>query len=196
VARTREYAKKLLLSDEALDEVGNQLSRNFIGKTLDEPVDQDWLVATLKSSDQKRARQIFNACLLPEHDSDATFQPHRYGRSGDDYQIDHLIPASALEPHKPGGPEGQLLMNFAPIRRTTNIKQLNIACSHKLAEGGVYQMECLNNENAHPYLRWLFETQGSEGSRLDVQDLLQTAVEGSLSAPRIDWISDRLLIRL
>jgi len=196
VARTREYAKRLLLLDETLEETATQLSRNFIGKTLADPVDRDWLLATLKAADQKRARQIFNACLLPENGTGSAFHPHRYGGKAEDYQIDHMIPASVLEPHQPGGPEGQLLMNFAPIRKTTNVKQLNIQCSHKLAEGGVYQMECMNNEDTHPYLRWLVESQGTEGSRLDVQELLQTAATPYLAAPRIEWIADRLITRL
>lgn len=196
VARTREYARKLLLLDESLEEVGNQISRNFIGKGLNESVDRDWLVATLKSADQKRARQIFNSCLLPEHNTDGSFQPHRYGRSAEDYQIDHMIPASVLEPHQAGGPEGQLLMNFSPIRKTTNVKQLNISCSHKLAVGGVYQMECINNENTHPYLRWLVENQGRIGSQLDLQELLQTAATPTLAADRIDWLAERVMTRL
>jgi hypothetical protein len=196
VARTREYAKRLLLADEKLGEVADRLSRNFIGKPLEERVDRDWLVATLKSADSKRARQIFNACLLPEHNTGSSFHPHRFGRNAEDYQIDHMIPASILEPHQAGGPEGQLLMNFAPIRKTTNVKQLNIACSHKLAEGGVYQMECINNSDTHPYLRWLLENQGPEGSLLDVQELLQTAASPNLAAQRIEWIADRLLSRI
>jgi len=196
VARTRDYARKLLLTDETLQDVSSQLSRHFIGKGLDEVVDRDWLVATLKASDQKRARQIFNACLLPELDSGTSFQPHRYGRNAEDYQIDHMIPASVLEPHQAGGSEGQLLMNFSPIRKTTNVKQLNISCSHKLAVGGVYQMECINNENTHPYLRWLVENQGIIGSQLDLQELLQTAATPTIAADRIDWLAERVMTRL
>lgn len=196
VARTREYAKRLLLKDEPLEETANQLSRNFIGKVLTEQVDRDWLVATLKAADKNRARQIFNACLLPEHGTSSAFHPHRYGGSAEHYQIDHMIPSSVLESRKPGGPEGQLLMNFAPIRKTTNVRQLNIQCSHKLAEGGVYQMECENNENTHPYLKWLVESQMSGGSRLDDQELLQTAATPSIAMARIEWIADRLITRL
>jgi hypothetical protein len=196
VARTREYAKRLLLTDSTLTEIGDQLSRNFLGKGLAEQVDRDWLVATLKFGDQKRARQIFNACVLPERDTEAAFHPHRYGRTSDDYQIDHMIPASILEAHLPGGPEGQLLMNFAPIRKTTNVKQLNIQCSQKLAHGGVYQIECVNNEDTHPYLRWLVETQGGHGSQLDLQELLQPAAKPPIAAERIEWLADRLVGRL
>jgi hypothetical protein len=196
VARTRDYAKRLLFTDATLPDVGDQLSRNFLGKGLVEQVDRDWLVATLKFGDQKRARQIFNACLLPERDTGTAFHPHRYGRDSDDYQIDHMIPASVLDPHLPGGPEGQLLMNFAPIRKTTNVKQLNIQSSQKLAHGGVYQIECVNNEDTHPYLRWLVDTQGKHGSQLDLQELLQPAAKPAIAAERIEWLADRLLGRL
>jgi hypothetical protein len=181
-----------------LEEVADQLSLNFIGKRLNETVDRDWLVAALKTADQRRARQVFNACLLPERDGDSSFQPHRYGRSSDDYQVDHMIPSSVIDANLPGGPEGQLLMNFVPIRKTTNVKQLNIPLSHKLDNGGVYQMECMQNDNTHPFLRWIVETQGGQqfGAQLDDQELLQTAAAGSLSHARIEWLADRLLSRL
>jgi len=196
VARTRDYAKRLLLSDETLEETANQLSRYFIGKSLAESVDKDWLVATLKEADQKRARQIFNACLLPGKGTGSAFNPHRYGRRAEDYQIDHMIPDSVLEQHQAGGPEGHRLMNFAPIRKTTNVKQLNIQCSQKLAEGGIYQMECLSNSDTHPYLKWLVESQRLEGSRLDNQELLQTAATHNVAAARIEWIANYLADRL
>lgn len=196
IARTRESAKRLLLTDVTLSEVGDQLSMNFLGKRLDEPVDRDWLSAALKGGDSKRARQFFNACLLPEHRQGTMFHPHRYGSSSEKYQIDHMIPASALEKHQPGGPEGNLMMNFAPLRKTTNVKQLNISCSHKLAAGGVYQNECVNNEDTHPYLRWLVETQGAYASQLDLQELLQPAAKPAIAAERIDWLADRLIGRL
>jgi len=196
VARTREYAKNLILTDETLQSFANKISKTFINKLASEPVDRDWLVAMLKAADKKRARQIFNACLLPEHGTSSIFNPHRYGASAKNYQIDHMIPASVLELHQPGGIEGNLLMNFAPIRKTTNVRQLNISCNHKLAEGGVYQMECINNSDTHPYLRWLVETQGTEGNKLDMQELLQTAAMDNLARPRIEWIANRLINRL
>jgi len=196
VARTREYAKSLILLDETLQNFANRLSKSFVNKLASESVDRDWLVAMLKAADNKRARQIFNACLLPEHGTSSAFNPHRYGASAKNYQIDHMIPASVLELHQPGGIEGNLLMNFAPIRKTTNVSQRNIMCSHKLSEGGVYQMECINYADAHPYLRWLVETQGNEGNRLDLQELLQTAALNNLAAPRIEWIANRLANRL
>lgn len=196
VGRTREYAKRLLLTEISLSDAGDQLSRNFLGKSLAERVDRDWLTASLKAGDQRRARQFFNACLLPVHRTGTAFHPHRYGSSSDDYQIDHMIPNSVLEPHLPGGSEGQLMMNFAPIRKTTNVAQLNIQCAHKLAHGGVYQIECINNPESHPYLRWLVDNQGLLGSHLDKQELLQTAATPALAAQRIDWLADRLLDRL
>jgi len=196
VARTRDFARRLLLTEDELSDVADQISKHFLGKALDEQVDRDWLVAALKQSDKKRSRLVFNACLLPDHGEDRPFRPHRYGRAADDYQIDHLIPASVLKKLQPGGAEGDLLMNFAPIRRSTNVRQLNIQCSHKLGAGGVYEMECANNADSHPYVRWLIDNQREYGSQLDLQSLLQTAARPDLAMQRINWITDRLLNRL
>lgn len=196
VARTRKYALDMLLTDQPMADIADSLSRNFLGKGLAETVDRDWLVASLKGADKKRARLVFNACLLPEHGNTGPFTPHRYGRNAEDHQIDHLIPASVLRPHQPGGPEGDLLMNFAPIRRTTNVRQLNIQCSHKLAPGGVYAIECANDPDTHPYVHWLVAKQGALTNRLDDQALLQTAATPDLAAQRIDWLANRLLTRL
>lgn len=196
VARTREFAKRLLIQGENLGDWADALSRNFIGKGLNERVDRDWLVASLKASDIKRARRIFNACLLPDESGETAFHPHRYGRNADEYQVDHMIPASVLRKHQPGGPEGNLLMNFAPIRKTTNIRQLNIQCSQKLANRGVYEIETEENPDTHPYLRWLVQTQRNYSNRLDDQALLQTASEPPLAAARITWLAEQLIGRL
>lgn len=196
VARTRVFAKRLLLEEEELADWADALSRHFLGKGLGENVDRDWLVASLKSTDIKRARRVFNACLLPEHGAAPQFQPHRYGRAAEDYQIDHMIPASVLREHQPGGPEGDLLMNFAPIRRTTNIRQLNIQCSQKLTQEGVYENEIKQNPESHPYLYWLVQNQRHYSNRLDDQALLQTASEPPLASARIEWIAERLMVRL
>jgi hypothetical protein len=199
VGKTGEYARRLLLSNVTLSDVADGLSRGFLnGKALADLVDRDWLVAALKSSDQKRSRIVFNACLLPEHGTGTTFSPHRYGKSTNDYQIDHLIPASVIKSnlHQPGGAEGQLLMNFAPISRTTNVRQLNICCAVKLSPGGVYANEVATRPDSHPFVQWLVNNQGSYASHLDNQELLQTAARPPIAQERIDWIAERLLNRL
>lgn len=199
VGKTGEYARRLLLSNVTLRDIADALSRGFLnGKPLADQVDRDWLVAALKSSDQKRSRLVFNACLLPEHGAVTTFSPHRYGKSTNDYQIDHLIPASVIKTnlHQPGGAEGQLLMNFAPISRTTNVRQLNICCAVKLSPGGVYANEVATRSDSHPYVQWLVANQGNYASHLDNQELLQTAAQPPIAQERIDWIAERLLKRL
>lgn len=199
VGKTAEYARRLLLSNLSLSDVANILSLSFLsGKALADQVDRDWLVAALKSSDQKRSRLVFNACLLPELGAGTAFSPHRYGKSASDYQIDHLIPASVIKTnlHQPGGAEGQLLMNFAPISRTTNVRQLNICCAVKLSPGGVYANEVAARPDSHPYVEWLVANQGNYTNQLDNQMLLQTAARPPIAQERIDWIAGRLLTRL
>lgn len=198
VGKTREYAKRLLVSDITPSETGSALSTAYLGKSLDEPVDDDWLKATLKETEKKHAPRVFNACLLPEWTAGDVqeFIPHQYGSTAQHYQVDHLIPNSVLKKHEPGGVEGQLLMNFAPVSKPTNVKQLNIPCSHKLAEGGVFANEVTNNPDAHPYLEWLVNQQGPYGSRLDLQVNLQTADPQGIGQERIEWIAERLKTRL
>lgn len=192
VARTREFARKLLLSDGSIEAVADDLSLNFLGRRLADPVDRDRLVASLKRADGRRARQVFNACLLPERDVEGAFSPLRFGKKSEHYQIDHLMPQSVVDENLPGGPEGELIMNFAPIRRTTNVAQLNIQCSAKLAAGGIYSMEA----GAHPYVPWLVAEQGQRGSQLDRQELLQPLANPPIGDQRIQWLADRLMQRL
>lgn len=197
VARTRAYAERLLYEDVDLPTIASELSNNYLNRPLEQTVDRDWLVAMLKQADQKRSRQVFNACRLPEHGNISPFNPDTYGRKGaDSYQIDHLLPDSAIEENQPGEPEAQLLMNFAPIRRTVNNKQTNLACSAKLAEGGSFANEVINNDKVHPYIRWLVEAQAQHGSFLDQQRLLQPNSDPPIADERITWIADYLLGRL
>ncbi len=198
VGRTREYAKRLLTTETTPSETGEALSIAYLGKSLQEPVDSDWLRANLKETEKLHAPRVFNACLLPEWSASSLekFTPHEYGSTAQHYQVDHLIPNSVLKKHEPGGPEGQMLMNFAPVSKPTNVKQLNIPCSHKLAEGGVFANEVINNPMAHPYLYWLVEQQGKYGSRLDLQVNLQTADPRGIGQERIEWIAERLKNRL
>ena len=194
VARTREFARRLLLSSDSIETVANALSVQFHQRPLSQPVDRDRLVASLKKADMKRARQIFNACLLPIRGSSDGFQPLRFGKKSQHYQIDHLIPQSVVREsaHLPGGPEGELLFNFAPIRKTTNVSALNIQCSAKLATGGVYASE----QGAHPYVEWLVAAQGQFWNQIDRLELLQSLATPPIGDQRIQWLADRLLERL
>ena len=83
-------------------------------------------------------------------------------------------------------------MNFAPIRKTTNVAQLNIQCSAKLSAGGIFSAE----QNAHPYVEWLVAAQGQYWNQLDRQELLQALATPPIGDQRIQWLADRLLERL
>ena len=197
VARTRSFVEKLLYSDIDLQQTADDLSRHYIQRKLEQPADRDWLVATLKQTDQKRSMRVFNACRLPVHGESGQFVPDNYGRKGkDDYQIDHLIPDSVVEQNLPGGPETQLIMNFAPVRRPVNNKQSNITCSTKLSSGGSFANEIKSNPSTHPFVVWLVDEQGKHGSYLDRQDLLQPNSDPPIANERIQWLADRLLTRL
>jgi len=196
VARTRSFVERLLHQSLTLVDVASELSNHFLGRDLGTPVDRDWLVAMLKQADQKRARQVFNACLLPSSGSVSPFNPHRYGTRTQHYQIDHLIPESALVENQPGEPEGRLLMNFAPIRRSANNRQTNLACSQKCAPGGSLSAEVANDSQVHPFVVWLVTDQAQYTNRLDQQRLLQPNSDPPIGDQRIQWLANCLIERL
>ena len=119
----------------------------------------------------------------------------QFGARANHCQIDHLIPQSILNPDLPGGAEGELLTNFAPILTKTNVKQLNVQCSHKLSEVGPYAVE-VQTGAAHPFGVWLTAQQGRLSSELDDQERLQIVYGGLVGAPRLKWIAERLAQRL
>lgn len=195
IGRTREFAERLLHEDVSLNEIADQISRRFLGHDLSQNVDRAWLVATLKKTDQNRAARVFNACLLPAQPGEV-FEPMFFGKRAKTYQIDHLIAKSALEKNQPGEPEGKLLMNFAPIRRTANNSQSNLTCLAKLGPGGSYPGECDNDPDVHPFVRWLVDDQARHQSYLDDQAYLLPNANPAIGDERIGWIADRLIGRL
>jgi hypothetical protein len=195
IGRTRVYGEKLLrFPNYSLQDAGNELSRDCFGHDLATPVDRDWAIAALKRADQKRAQRVFNACLLPHPTSrGGAFDPLAFGKGASSYQIDHLIPDSAIVGNQPGEPEAQSIANFAPLRRTANNRQTNLACSQKLNTGGSYSNECLMDPTVHPYVKWLVANQAPFGSQLDIQALLQSGTTPPIAQQRIEWIADRLV---
>jgi hypothetical protein len=196
VARTRGFAERLLHENISLPTVADELSIHFLGRGLDLQVDRDWLVSTLKQADKRRARQVFNACFLAEMDTLGSFAPQLFGKSDHLYQIDHMIPESVIQSNLPGGSESRLLTNFAPIRRPTNIRQLNVPCHQKLGPGGTYAAECQNDPLVHPYVEWLVANQGDFWNQLDMQELLQALASPGIGDQRIQWLADWLIKRL
>jgi hypothetical protein len=107
-----------------------------------------------------------------------------------------MIPESALKKNCPGENEGRRIMNFAPVRRSANNQQSNLQCSSKLSTAGSYQSEIVNDQNHHPYIDWLIQTQNQYASFLDRQDLLMTNSNPPIGNERIEWLTDRLITRL
>lgn len=199
IGRTRPFSEKLLHTADSLFQVADAVADYATGVSLSSKVDQAWLTAALKITDQKRAARVFNACLLPLATSPGSaFDPHSFGRKVDNYQVDHMIPESFIDsnPNTPGEPEARTLCNFAPVRRSANVAQSYLNCAAKLAVGGTYANEIVNDPRVHPYVEWLVHTQAKHGSYLDQMERLQPNATPPIAEERINWLSDRLLQRL
>lgn len=197
IGRTRSFAENLIrIKTPDLIAAANAISQSFLGHDLATAVDSDWLSASLRKGDARRSMRVFNACFLPAHGQPLSFAPQNYGPKAQDYQIDHLIPKSALMKNQPGEADVNMLPNFAPIRRTANNRQSNIACSSKLVTGGNFEAEVATDPDVHPYVRWLVTNQARYGNQLDRQELLLPNATPSWSQERINWLSDHLLTRL
>jgi hypothetical protein len=97
------------------------------------------LKANLASADSKKARRIFNACLLPERAKRGdTFFPKMFGRKSKEWQVDHLIPQKLLTKNQSGYQQGIRLQNFAPLPVNYNRTASNTPASEKLKLGGIY----------------------------------------------------------
>lgn len=199
IGRTGPFSEKLLHDSVALIQVADEIAIFSTKNGLSSVVDQAWLNSALKATDQTRAPRVFNACLLPvAANPGSAFDPYKYGKKGNEYQIDHMIPAStiAANANAPGEPEARTLRNFAPVRRSTNVAQSNLTCAGKLAAGGTYANEVMNDPKVHPYVRWLVNNQATLGSYLDRMDLLQPLATPPIAEDRINWLAGCLLPRL
>ena len=109
-----------------------------------------------------------------------------------------MIPESFIDANsnEPGEPEARTLRNFAPVRRSANVAQSNLSCAGKLASGGTYANECINDPYVHPYITWLTSTQARYGAFLDQMERLQPLSNPAIAEERINWLVARLLPRL
>ncbi len=199
IGRTRPFSERLLHNSVTLLQIADEISINATGKALSSMVDQAWLAASLKTTDQSRAARVFNACLLPQATTPGgVFDPHTYGRKGNVYQVDHMIPESFIDtnPNEPGEPEARTLRNFVPVRRSANVAQSNLTCAGKLATGGPYSNEVMNDPRVHPYVQWLVNNQAKHGAFLDRMELLQPLANPPIAEDRINWLVGCLLQRL
>ena len=197
IGRTRMFSERLLREAISLHDIANEVSVFAVGHDLSSPIDNAWLTATLKITDQNRAPRVFNACLLPATTAPgALFEPHQYGKKATTYQVDHLIAESVIQANQPGEPEARTLINFAPLRRPANNAQGNLSCAAKLAAGGAYANECINDPNVHPYVEWLVADQAQFGAFLDQQERLQPNSTPPFAEHRITWLATQLLGRL
>jgi hypothetical protein len=197
IGRTRIFSERLLREQISLHDIANEISVFAVDHDLSTPIDPAWLAAMLKTADQNRAPRIFNACLLPKTTAPgALFDQHTYGKKANAYQVDHMIAESVIQPNQPGEPEARTLINFAPIRRPANNAQGNLSCAAKLAAGGSYANEVINDPNVHPYVGWLVGQQAQYGAFLDQQERLQPNSTPPIVNERIDWLVGELTPRL
>lgn len=199
IGRTRLFSEKLLHEQVDLFKIADEISISATGTGLNSAVDLAWLTANLKTADKGRAPRIFNACLLPQATNPGgIFEPQTYGRKGNVYQIDHMIPESFIDAftNDPGALEARTLRNLAPVRRSANVAQSNLTCAGKLAPGGTYANEVVNDPKVHPYVIWLVDNQARYGAYLDQMERLQTLATPPIADDRINWLAESLLSRL
>jgi hypothetical protein len=199
IGRTRDFSAKLLTDNISLRDIADEISLFGVDCKLGSMVDPDWLRTILADSDKTRAQRVFNMCLLPNASvAGGPFQPLVFGKKGNTYQTDHMIPESEIDNNvnQPGEAEGRTLRNFVAIRRTANNGQSNLSCSAKMSATGSYANECANDVNVHPYTKWLVTNQSKYGSHLDEMDRLQANSTPRMVEERIKWFVDALLSKL
>ena len=198
VGRLGDIAENVLKTDYAtLDAVADDVAKMTGSGCLDNPPQRDWLKANLASADAKKARRVFNACILPERiNRGGSFHPNKFGRKSKDWQIDHLIPQKLLTKNQSGYQQGLRLQNLAPLPASYNRMASNTPCSEKLNSRGIYN-KCLQKQNTcHPFMEWLVKNQGSYDAELDDQSLLEPNAEPNIGHARIDAVVEFLMPRL
>jgi hypothetical protein len=195
----RPYAEDVAKDNyTALSDVSEKISMTAIPQKLSAPPDLDWLRTNLSSiGDSKKARRVFNGCLLPLRTSrGATFKPLKFGSKGDEWQVDHLIPEKNLKENQPGFEEGYTLRNYAPLPKSYNSSVKNLPCSNKLDPSGRVYADVKSSTHSHPYVDWLVVKQAGLDTALDKQEnLLKGSVTG-IGDQRIDELVELLKDRL
>jgi hypothetical protein len=175
-------------------DVANALNPPGCG-TLDQDPPTSWVQTNLGVMDAKRARHVFNACLLPlRTNPGAAFQPATYSRTG--WQVDHLIPSKNLQRNQPGFREGHTLRNFAPLPARFNRRASNTPCSQKLNANGMYDICLQTPTDGHPYMTWLVQNQGALAAALDSQALLEPNAAPAIGDARVSALAQMLGPRL
>jgi hypothetical protein len=200
ISRIRPYAERILDGTvHTLDEVADQISRQFLRIDASAQVDRDWLKSSLNKVDKKRARRVFNAMLLPEKSlgwGAQGFDPLNFGQAARNYQVDHLIPERMRTENAQGDAEIDTLRNFAPLRTNQNRVAKTTSCSTKLASGGVYDA-VLQNTPYHPYVQWLVQYHAAAyTAQLDDQQYLEPNQSPDIGDKRIEHIVEHLWLRI
>lgn len=202
VGRTSNYLEQIVDGriNITLSALSDSISVDYIGVNINTSLDPLWLESALNQVDKKKSPRIFNAMLLPDKTLlGASFTPLSFGRSSRDFHIDHLIPASLINSVAPGGSEGNLLRNFAPLPTNQNRVAKATSCSSKLCSGGIYSTYLTGTTHqVHYYCNWLVSahTPSYSASDLDDQAKLERLATPDIGSSRIQRIRDELLMRL
>jgi Protein of unknown function DUF262 len=181
----------------ALDEASEAVVRTTGSGSLNADPPRDWVAAHLASVDLKKARRVFNACVLPNRGAAGiAYSPLRFGRKEGEWHIDHLIPARRLNENAPGYDEGNRIRNFAPLPSNYNRNASNTPCSAKLAAGGPYPICIQNPATSHLYMEWLVQNQAGLQAALDSQQLLQPNAQPNVGDARVNAIVDLVIQKL
>lgn len=127
---------------------------NPVDKNMSEFVNETWIKNNIRKSNVSKIRRMFNACLLPEPNSDSDFQPLHFG-PGNGWTIDYLITKETGS--TTSGDYGQIdsTINKIPIRSNLKKKLRGKTCLERISRDGIPE----EIKNKHPYLMWLIDDQ-------------------------------------
>ncbi|MEH7158973.1 DUF262 domain-containing protein [Neobacillus drentensis] len=200
IGRTRVYAEQIMEGTltHSLQGIADLISKDFIGKKTQQPLDWQWLVSNLNKVDKNKSKRVFNAMLLPDRGTVITnFYAICFGRSAVNFHIDHLIPQSLLSNAQ--GDEGETLRNFAPLPQSQNRAAKATHCSSKLSPNGIYANYLLGGSHyPHPYCEWLVNNYHTftTPSDLDRPELLELNQNPDIGTERIQFIADVLISKI
>jgi len=199
IGRSRPFARKIFSGIyPTLGDASEALSFEATGYSLKDDLPIDLLRSRLRLMDRKKAQRAFNAVRLPERVKQwgARFKPDVYGTKAKQLNVDHLIPKSLKVKDAPGSLEIETLVNFAPMLSSQNTDAKATYCSRKLEAGGIYDRYLTNEDEPHPYCRWLRDAQGAMGSALDLPSNLEVNKQAAVGDMRIQWLAQTLQKRV
>ena len=204
IGRMGSMVESYILGSKNFEDVVKEINPSDVFGDLDQDLKEETLhVYLFQITVKEQFCRIFNACMLPERNGTiADFKPLIFGRSADEWAIDHLKPKATLLEKQPGFPAGNRLTNLAPLTNDLNQRVKALQCKIKLGENEAYRQV----KDEHPYLKWLVEThyQAPKGidqnvwlENLDTQECLDIgSSEMPVGKNRIQELARLLAVRI